>query len=553
MAITLNSQSGIIFSNVTLPGFASGNRRTNSPYKDKTTGNDASARSTTEISEPTQRFINCIDIDWNGAQWPNSNPSSPSTINTTGDLINAIKWASQQGANQSLQNLVGSTSIGSTNQPIYWNGSTGQFVNTTYTLGTNVPADALFTDTKYKLTLNGTVKGTTGGTDLGTFWAPTNPGSGNNYVLKSNGSNTPPSWYEEKLPDENKGLKLVTGTNKFGHSNDEIEAITTEGLYKIKFDKFGHITGYSVVTVNDLRALLDSIYEPKSTPVQKQNLTNFIVSMSGWTYGGTASNPSVDGNTGNGAVTYEYKVSTAADSTYSGTKPSNAGTYTVKATVAETANYYGATATTNFTIAKANLSNFSVSMSGWTEGQTASNPSVSGNTGNGAVTYTYKVSTAPDSSYSETKPSTAGTYTVKATVAATTNYNSATATANFTISAAQPQETYYWYVGYNQDAYDNPQGFKSNMYTTTTNSMPTEYTKTGNNGLNVASTGTTPNYLIMIIPSSWTKPEIYTQLKDAEIIMTLENQNISITGISGVTFNVYSGTGLISDSQVFIN
>ena len=118
----------------------------------------------------------------------------------------------------------------------------------------------------------------------------------------------------------------------------------------------------------------------------------------------------------------------------------------------------------------------------------------------------------------------------------------------------EPSENnYYWYVGYDQDAYDNPQGFKSNMYTTTTNSMPTEYTHTGDVGLDVTSTGTRPNYLIMIIPTSWNKPVIYGQFNDGEIIMTIEKQNISITGISGVTFNVYSGTGLISDSQVFIN
>ena len=71
MAIVLNSESGIQFSNVTLPGFATGSRRTNSTYKDKSTGNDASARSTTEISEPTARFVNAIDIDWNGAQITN--------------------------------------------------------------------------------------------------------------------------------------------------------------------------------------------------------------------------------------------------------------------------------------------------------------------------------------------------------------------------------------------------------------------------------------------------------------------------------------------------
>ena len=179
--------------------------------------------------------------------------------------------------------------------------------------------------------------------------------------------------------------------------------------------------------------------------IAKANI-NPTVSMSGWTYGGTASSPLVGGNTGNGAVTYQYKVSTAAGSTYESNKPSNAGTYTVQAIVAETTNYYGATAIANFTIAKANI-NPTVSMSGWTEGQTASDPSVSGNTGNGTVTYQYKVSTAADSTYTSNKPSTAGTYTVKASIAATTNYNAGTATTNFIISAAQSQTTYYWYAG----------------------------------------------------------------------------------------------------------
>ena len=50
----------------------------------------------------------------------------------------------------------------------------------------NVP----WTDTTYKLTLNGTAKGTTGGTDLGSFYAPTGAGT-SGYILKSNGSGEP--------------------------------------------------------------------------------------------------------------------------------------------------------------------------------------------------------------------------------------------------------------------------------------------------------------------------------------------------------------------------
>ena len=160
------------------------------------------------------------------------------------------------------------------------------------------------------------------------------------------------------------------------------------------------------------------------------------VSMSGWTYGGTASNPSVSGNTGGGTVSYAYKTQGAADSTYTAAKPSNAGAYTVRATIAQAANYNGATtATKDFTINRANISP-SVSMSGWTYGGAASDPSVSGNSGNGTVTYAYKVKDAADGTYTTTKPTNAGSYTVRATIAQTANYNGGTATKDFTISRA---------------------------------------------------------------------------------------------------------------------
>ena len=173
--------------------------------------------------------------------------------------------------------------------------------------------------------------------------------------------------------------------------------------------------------------------------ISKGNI-NPVILMSGWTYGNTAATPSVSGNTGNGTVTYTYKVSTAADNTYTATKPSDAGTYTVRAVIAETSNYNGSTVTKNFTIAKANI-NPTVTMSGWTYDNTASTPSVSGNTGNGTVTYTYKVSTAADNTYTATKPSDAGTYTVRAVIAETTNYNGSTVTKNFTIAKAAPTYT----------------------------------------------------------------------------------------------------------------
>ena len=155
------------------------------------------------------------------------------------------------------------------------------------------------------------------------------------------------------------------------------------------------------------------------------------VSMAGWTYGGTATNPSVSGNTGNGTITYTYKA--AGASTFSSTKPTNAGTHTVKATIAESTDYLGGEATNTYTVAKASISP-SVSMAGWTYGGTATNPSVSGNTGNGSVTYSYKAAGA--SSFNSTKPTNAGTHTVKATIAESANYLGGEATNTYTVAKA---------------------------------------------------------------------------------------------------------------------
>ena len=153
--------------------------------------------------------------------------------------------------------------------------------------------------------------------------------------------------------------------------------------------------------------------------------------MQGWTYNGQANTPVVSGNTGNGAVTYTYAVK--GSTTFSATVPTAAGTYTVKATIAETANYQGAEATADFTIGKATITP-TVTLQGWTYNGQANTPVVSGNTGNGAVTYTYAVKGS--ASYSATVPTAAGTYTVKATIAETANYQGAEATADFTIGKA---------------------------------------------------------------------------------------------------------------------
>ena len=182
---------------------------------------------------------------------------------------------------------------------------------------------------------------------------------------------------------------------------------------------------------------------PIEVTIAKANISP-SVSMNGWTYGGTASSPSVSGNTGSGGVTYQYKVSTAADNTYSSTRPSNAGTYTVKATIAATTNYNGNTATTNFTIAKA-VGAATLSASSVTYGTAAGKKTVtvSGNTG--TVSATIKITSGSGCTVSvsgttitinRSTNAAALSATITVTIAASTNYNSTTKTISVSGTAA---------------------------------------------------------------------------------------------------------------------
>lgn len=84
------------------------------------------------------------------------------------------------------------------------------------------------------------------------------------------------------------------------------------------------------------------------------------------------------------------------------------------------------------TISKAALG-ASVTLDGWTYGDTPKGPVVTGNTENGEVTYLYKVWSASDETYSPTVPTEAGKYSVKATIAATANYQQDVVYDDFTI------------------------------------------------------------------------------------------------------------------------
>ena len=143
-----------------------------------------------------------------------------------------------------------------------------------------------------------------------------------------------------------------------------------------------------------------------------------------------------DGNEKKPEVTVKSGSSTltAADYTLTYSNNTNAGTATVKAV--GKGNYAGAEGSTTFTIARASITP-AVSMKGWTYNESVKTPTVTGNSGSGAVTYTYYTNAECTTGATQTKPTDAGTYWVKAAVAQTANYEADTTEAvSFTIAKA---------------------------------------------------------------------------------------------------------------------
>ena len=152
------------------------------------------------------------------------------------------------------------------------------------------------------------------------------------------------------------------------------------------------------------------------------------LAISSKTYDGTAvSAPTYDKNT-DGTVTVEYKLKTAADTTYTTTAPINAGEYTARVSIAESGNYTSVSATKDFIISKATATITNVAMS-QVEIVYKDNYSVNYSTNsNGAVTFEYKLRNADDNTYTTTAPIDAGEYTARVKVAESDNYTAITST-----------------------------------------------------------------------------------------------------------------------------
>lgn len=114
------------------------------------------------------------------------------------------------------------------------------------------------------------------------------------------------------------------------------------------------------------------------------------------------------------------------------TSISNAGVYNVTATANENYVFVADTVTQyTFEITKAPIT-LGVTVDGWTYGEAANDPVITGNDGSGAVTYLYTGDGYSDSAV----PTKAGTYSLEITVAETANYQGGKASCEFTIEKA---------------------------------------------------------------------------------------------------------------------
>lgn len=175
--------------------------------------------------------------------------------------------------------------------------------------------------------------------------------------------------------------------------------------------------------------------------------TEITLEMTSFVYNGEEQTPAV---TSVSFGTTPTVVPTITSSDYDVTYSNNINASETAPTVTVTfkGNFTG-TASTTFVITKANLTDVTVTLAGWAVGAEPNTPVVSGNAGNGTVSYTY--SEVNGETFTETVPTTIGNYVVKATIAESTNYFGTEVTGTFSIyrnlditfAAGQTWASYY--------------------------------------------------------------------------------------------------------------
>ncbi|MDR1939463.1 MAG: hypothetical protein LBQ40_01540 [Clostridiales bacterium] len=159
------------------------------------------------------------------------------------------------------------------------------------------------------------------------------------------------------------------------------------------------------------------------------------ITVSGNVYGGEPIF-AVDCGDYDGDMTFEYKERNASDLTYTAQKPTSAGQYTLRVLFSETAEYFPSWETFDFEITKIDGGG-NLEIEGWTYGESANVPTVSGATGI-VLSYDYYVDMGGGYTKLDSAPVNAGRYKVVAAIEESENYFGAVLEREFIISKAVP-------------------------------------------------------------------------------------------------------------------
>ncbi|MBQ8457332.1 MAG: hypothetical protein IJ540_06990 [Prevotella sp.] len=221
--------------------------------------------------------------------------------------------------------------------------------------------------------------------------------------------------------------------------------LTADANYQFVADPLatGTINGETAtVTRTDASNIIVSYTFPTTGKIA----INPSVSLTGWTYGSAANTPTVEGNTGNGEVTYQYKLASAAEDAYTTFNnehyPTAVGEYNIKANIAANGDYAAGSAVNTFTIAQAaGTVSFTTATpeKAWSA-TAAENTYTQAATVTGDAVPSYALSNNTCGATIEGTVVTftqAGSVTVTATVVDTENYTYATKTASYTLTVTK--------------------------------------------------------------------------------------------------------------------
>ena len=207
-----------------------------------------------------------------------------------------------------------------------------------------------------------------------------------------------------------------------------IAAGTPAGTYTLDI-------GINVSGNEDVNAVTGGVYY---TLIVNKASGSGSVTMNGWTYGGTVTNPTPSSSTnGTSSVSYTWYDSNKTQLSTKPTSTSNAGTYYVKATFAATTNYNEYTTDyVSFTIARAtptlslNPSSLNLIV-GQSKTSTITTNNSSGTLSISGDSYT---TSSLEGNIITVVGKTVGNSFITVTLSQTTNYNSATVTLSVTVT-----------------------------------------------------------------------------------------------------------------------